>query len=268
MQYDGSDFVAEYVTGKSIKYVCLKFKINNKTLVRHLKLRGIKPRGKKIPIPDNIIPEYLSGKSVKYLSDKYKLPRISLTAFLKSQNIDYRNRSEAEILKWKQMTPRQRKHQMKAYHDSMRGSKRSHKEVCKRALVAEKGLYKVGGGEILLADYLRNIGIVTIPQKAVDIYNVDLAVTGNIAIEVHVCTRNPLTFPFTRNRIINLLKFNWSIVYVWVSHNHFLTEGAAKDIHSFIQNRCLNKTFFSQYRVIRGDGDFVACGSIDGEKLT
>jgi len=87
-------------------------------------------------------------------------------------------------LKWKQMSSEQRKRQVKSAHDSVRGRKKTHSFLMKRA----KGVqakYTLSGLENKFFEAFKNARIVVIPQYAVDVFNVDFAIPERkIAIEI------------------------------------------------------------------------------------
>lgn len=99
--------------------------------------------------------------------------------------IHIRSQSEAETLKWKFMSREQRKHQIKAYHDKIRGGTRSHESLVKRAKSVQDKC-KLSGKEIVAYNTLLAIGIPVVPLYAVDIFNIDFAdVDNKIAFELN-----------------------------------------------------------------------------------
>lgn len=72
---------------------------------------------------NDIIKYYLEGQSENSLAKQHNVSRAVVTRILKESNIKRRGRSEAELLKWSQMTPEKRKHQVEAAHITNKGSK-------------------------------------------------------------------------------------------------------------------------------------------------
>ncbi|MGD6850765.1 MAG: DUF559 domain-containing protein [Candidatus Bathyarchaeia archaeon] len=83
------------------------------------------------------------------------------------------------------MTPEQEAKQTKAAHDAVRGMTRSREELLQRALIKQNNWTQLSAGELEVMKLLNDIGIQVIPQYALDIFNIDLAVPDRkIAIEV------------------------------------------------------------------------------------
>src|SRR5260370_26203735 len=109
-------------------------------------------------------------------------------------------------------------------------------------------------------------GIESTPQKAIGIYNCDLAV-DSIAVEIF----GGGWHGYGRHKGRSLKRFNylfnlgWNVVIVWIDGRRYpLSILAAQQIHSFTQLASSNPALRGQYWVIRGDGKLVASGSSDG----
>jgi hypothetical protein len=223
----------------------------------------------KVQLPtDEIINLYQSGISENAISKKFGVARTAIRNRLETSGIHIRNQSESEKLKWSKMTTKERKKQVKSANDKIRSMPKSYhvKLSIKQAITKEKSLSKVGAFEQLFIDELKSRGFNPIPQKAVYVYNVDIAI-GNTAIEIHVNSGNPESIPAYRKRIVNLLKRGWNVIYVKITKDAFI-DIATDQICSFIDFCKSNKSIGSQYRVIRGTGNLISSGSLNGDKLT
>ena len=112
------------------------------------------------------------------------------------------------------MTPEQRKESAQAANETIRNMpKEFHEESSKKqAIKKQQTQSKVGLGEIEVYNACEKIGYKPILQKAIGVYNIDLAV-GNIAIEVYNTTRSPHKEPKLIKRTVQLLKSGYHVVY-------------------------------------------------------
>lgn len=214
---------------------------------------------------NNLIGLYVGGMSAKALAKHFNVSRQVICLRLRENNIPIRNRSESMYVRMAQTSLEERKRLAKKAQEARRGSPDSAAALRKKAIAAEKYLYKAGEFEPECFEYLCDAGFDPIPQKAVNKYNIDIAV-GNVAVEIHVSTCNPLTKEYSRNKVIYLTNNGWNVIFVWISYrrNKILSRRACEDVVSFIKHSQANPSFVGQYRVIRGTGKFYSAGSLYG----
>ena len=137
----------------------------------------------KLPI-NEIVTLYGNGMSENAISKRFNVSRNVIALRLTQAGIKRRTQSEAETLKWSQMSEEMCKHQVKAAHDKVRGMKRSHENLVNHALsVQAKG--RMSKFEKLFFEAFTKAEIEVVPQYAVDVFNVDFAIPEKkIAIEV------------------------------------------------------------------------------------
>lgn len=126
----------------------------------------------------------MGGMSENILSKRFNVDRGVIRRRLVELGVHIRSQSEAEALKWKQMTSQQRKHQVKACHDKVRGSTKTYESLCVRA----KGMqahFKPSKLEQAFLEAFQDGGINVVPWFAIGKFNVDFALPkSKIAIEV------------------------------------------------------------------------------------
>lgn len=137
-----------------------------------------------LPI-DRIVYLYtIEGVSENALAKCYGVDRGIIRRRLIKAGIKPRGRSEAERLKWSKMTPQQRKHQVQAAHDTVRGKVKSREYLLKRAR-GRQANPRMSSLEKLFFEAFKKAGIEVIPQYAIDIFNIDFAIpTVKFAIEI------------------------------------------------------------------------------------
>lgn len=98
-------------------------------------------------------------------------------------------------------------------------------------------------------------------QKAFYKYNLDIGI-GNVAVEIHVSTSNPLNKRYSLERIMDITKRGLNVIYVWINpRNKIVSNSAYNDVISFIKRFYRNPSLTGHYRVIRGSGEFYAAGT-------
>lgn len=185
---------------------------------------------------ENLSKRYLAGESLDSIADDIGVNRQTLTRALERYGIEIRT------AQW-------------GWNQRRRGQKAGATELHRKAQWKQRTLIKEGAGERLLGSWLVEMGFPYTPQLAVGPYNLDLAV-GNIAVEVHMASRQPSSSPGTRKRIEYLLNHDWSVIYIWISHSHFLTEAAAYEVVALDYRLSRLPSGGREYRVVRGDGEF------------
>lgn len=138
----------------------------------------------KLPTRDIVNLYLYSGESINRLASYYGVSRGTITKRLSRAKVKLRTQSQSEKLKWSHMTPKQRKHQVKAAHDSVRGRRktRDYKLRHAKGRQAKPKLYHL---ERLFLRAFRDAHIKVIPQYALDIFNIDFAIPlHKLAIEI------------------------------------------------------------------------------------
>lgn len=213
---------------------------------------------------DNIIEQYLNGVSIKQLAKSNGVSRQVIYKRLRDNGIKIRNRSEAMYVRMSNTSPEKRKQLVKKANESRRGKPATEQELANKARAYQKSLHKVGEYEKQVFDFLSNLGYNAIQQQAFKKYNFDIGV-GNIAVEVHQCTCNPITMPYTLNRIVDITHDGINAFYIWVDpRKPIVSDACLSDLVAFIDKSQSDPSFVGQYRVVRGSGKFYATGSFNG----
>lgn len=137
------------------------------------------------PFIEDIISMYQDGKSENAIAKKFGVSRNAIRKRILDSGIKPRTQSEAESLKWSQMSDKARANQLQAAHNAATGRKRTIAERASVAAAREKLKYDhlIGVGETEFGELLTNAGIQFVSQKAVYTYNLDFAI-GNVAVEL------------------------------------------------------------------------------------
>lgn len=206
---------------------------------------------------DNIVKRYRAGESILSIANGAPFSRPVITRVLRDR-AGYRDRRRAALNRYKRMAPADR-------------SALANNAHLAAAIAREKSGQFVGAGERKLAQWIRERGIEPVPQKAVGIYNIDVAIHP-IAVEVHLSHASPkfsaTCYRRRMERALYLIEAGWSILYVWDPSAKRITEGAADYAVAFLQETNRNPSAIGEYRVIRGSGELFAFGRPDGDKLT
>ena len=205
-----------------------------------------------------LVSSYINGKSIKKLSAEFGINRNVIRNRLIKANVHIRNRSEAMYIRMKNTPPDIRKQLTIAAHIAKKGSHIPTSQLIIRAIQNQsKGILNTT--EQLLFRMLQKQGFHITPQKAIGIYNCDLAINEPpIAIEIfgghwHSYGRHAARMLRRSKQILNS---GFSLIIIWVDALKYpLTIGSANYIISYAQKFSRNKSVRSQYRVILGNGN-------------
>jgi hypothetical protein len=282
--------VQDYAAGESVEVLSRRYHLGGKRLTEVLKARGVMRdtkahrvlAGRKLSatvrartgLPDaEVVARYLAGESENGLARAYGTARTVIRARLLSAGVTPRAPREANRLLAAALTPEEQRQRLAAAHAAARGRPLPRAVQVARAQTTERlareGQRARSAGEQLLQDWLAARGVPTVPQRAVGIYNVDLA-AGAVAIELyggtwHTTGRHAARAP---ERARYLFDQGWHLVIVWSDLRRGpLTEGAADYIRAFVEETRREPTAARQYRVLWGTGEEVARGGADADEV-
>ena len=143
-------------------------------------------------------------------------------------------------------------------HDAIRGKTLSHDVKIRQAIGKQNAVVNSPVIETTIDKMLTDRGFSTTIQKAIDIYNVDIAIDSPpIAVEVfgggwHAYGSHKARF---HKRIKHLLDNGWSVVIIWLDARRYpFSIGCIDYIDAFAKSLRLNPSTRGQYRVILGNG--------------
>lgn len=267
------DIIRRYQAGETVTNIARDNGVSIQTITRALQAEGVyvnrrSHQRKDIPGIDGIARRYLAGESINALSRQIGVGRFVLANRLTEAGVPLRGQSEAEAAKWERMTARQRRAQVAAAHEATRGRKATREERIKRALTVE-GFpdSAISDHERVIAGLLAERGVPFTPQKAVDVFNIDIALNvcheditlygPPIAVEVygggwHAYGSHKRRHP---KRVKYLLNHGWHVVIVWVDvTKHPAGAGVADYLVSFLEHSRRLPAGRREYRVVWGDG--------------
>lgn len=228
------------------------------TLSRKLKESGFKVhrgRGgpKKLDLPiEDIKAMYQNGHSENAVSKHFGSDRGTIRKRLLEAGVRPRTQSEAEKLKWAKMDEQSRINQVKNAHEAVRGMTRRDADVIARAKTREQLKYShlIGRGEFEFCELLSDRGISFTHQKAVEGYNIDIAI-GNVAVELASCRGRYSPFNAKEiNRAEKLLERGYHVVGVEFDSVDTLIK-CADDVLAYVDLASDLKPTDREYWVVR-----------------
>lgn len=206
--------------------------------------------------PDQEITDrYLHGESELALSQAYGMSRTAIRRRLLKAGVTPRSYSEANLLRAANLTLEQRKEQARAANDTWRGTQVDQDVLIRKAVTRQERRTNISPAEQLLAVWLHDRGIETIPQQALGTYNIDLGVEP-MAIEIFGGNWHASGKHAKRHlrRCQYILDQGWSLAIVWVDARKYpLVESAAAKLGNLIGG--VRSGGLSQgWWMIRGDG--------------
>jgi very-short-patch-repair endonuclease len=259
--FDSNDLVRSYEGGLSLAKLMSKFHIATPTIIHVLKENGVVlrtyPTWRDLP-QQEVVDVYESGISENKVAKMFGVTRQAIRLLLISNHLHIRGQSEAEFLKWSQMTEEVKKHQIEAAHVSAKGKIHTFQERVNHAMSCFRTGNHATAIEKELISWLADRDIKSIGQFPIGIYNVDIAINEPpIVVEIfgggwhssghHAARHN--------ERTKYLLDQGWNVVIVWIDTRNYPLRPVVCDYLITLMNElCCGITPTRQYRVIFGDG--------------
>lgn len=270
------DLIDRYLAGVTIHEVASEFGVSSTTVEYWLRARDIPRRGHvkefvphlSLPVED-IARRYLAGESVNALADAYGVSRRVIDRRLDYAGVERRGSTEANRLMMEKRSPEENRRNTDAAHEAVRGRELSWEHKCKTAATRQARRLGVSKAETVLAGWLAERGISTVPQQAIGAYNCDLA-AGPVAVEVfggawHGYDRHAARTP-ERTRYI--LDQGWLLAIVWVDGRRYpLLPAAADYLAALVERARRDPSLRGQHRVIWGDGEEVPAADLDVDNI-
>lgn len=258
-----------YKSGKTLRESATTAGISETTLNRKLRILGqLEDRAQRpTPTPPALAADYLSGESVKALALRHGVNRTAIARMLGELGIDTRDRSMAMTIRWQRATLGQRESMLADAHEA---AKRPHSVEQRIRIASAKAGRPLSGEEVELADCLRELGHSVELGVPCGVYNLDLVVSGTVAVEVfggnwHGRGRHRERFP---ERCRHILDAGYSLAIVWTHHARYpLSVACAKHLDTLVQITGGHPAIGRQHWVIRGDGYFLAVREDDGDQV-
>lgn len=279
--------IKSYLSGDSIERAATRWHTSQKSLSNILKAKGlirneseraaIKSKKLSINSPNKIVFSitdeiaicalFNSGKTENAISKQFNISRQVIRKVLLRHNIAPRTMSAANKLRYIDMSQDEKNAVIKNAQDSVRGKFQAVEHLLNRAKGVERTKPNVSIAEKILSDFLLERGVETIPQKAINKYNVDLAAFP-VAIEVLSGFWHASKIKHVE-RARDIFSAGWDMIFVWTSKTRSpITPAVADYIIAFLNERRRNPSAPREYRVIRGDGKFLAGGRADDNNFS
>lgn len=218
---------------------------------------------------DDLISRYRLGESQNQLATAFGISQASVSRWVKKRGATI-SRSEAETRKWAAMLPEQRTAQVSSAHAAVRGMTRTVSDLERRALGKQRTEAHATDEERAIARHLNGLGIDTIAQQAVGKYNLDIGMEP-VAVELFGGAWHMHGEHWTRlpQRVKDIADAGWNLLIAWTHAVHPLDVAVvAEDAAAYLEVSRRDPSFRRQYRVIWGDGQFIAAGCVDDNELT
>lgn len=263
--------------GKTIIEISSIIGISPDVISKFLRVRGIDTKiGRKIGSIrrslqidlQKVKSMYQDGISENQIAKTFKVSRLVVRKHLIRAGVQMRSQSEAEKLKWSQMSPSKRNQQLNAAHIASKGRIVSAMEKAIRARIQEtRPIEKnIGIGESVFKQFLSNQGIDFKYQAAVGPYNIDFLI-GSVAVEITANTGRFYKNTRLHRRVKDLLKSNIKTLYVLIKDEDLLLR-FAQDLITDIQAIDSYETPTRHYWVIKCRRQNTAVIHGEGGKLS
>jgi hypothetical protein len=228
------------------------------------------PRKTTVVDANYIVDNYLSGASENALAKELGVSRNVIRKRLLDNGIEPRTQSQAESLKWSQMTALQRKLQIQSAHLAARGPQ-SFEHRCSIARSVQKSA-KQSPLEVVVQKDLEPRLLrpdLIVPQKAIGPYNCDLGVRP-VAVEIfgghwHWYGKH---LARTEKRIRYICNQSWALLMLVINARSPWTPNFADYAANFIEEARRNPSMLGGYWVVWRAGKFVTSGRGDDDKIS
>ena len=174
---------------------------------------------------EELITLFQSGWSTNKLSKKFGVSRKCVDNNLKNYGLNPRNQTEANRLSMSTRTKEEDIRNTLKAHEALRAKPlpEGYKEIFKNQRIKQAKTrqiqeYLKGYGEDILFNYLKNKNYDVVAQKAFDIYNVDIMLNDNIAIEL-TTLGNPYRINKNAEKTKLLIKNGYKVVWILLKND-------------------------------------------------
>lgn len=257
------DLRRRYLAGESISELAREAGIQGQLMRLKLKASGVALRSKTDSLligidVSGMLEAYRTGETELSLSLRLGISRPAIRRQLLKAGITPRTQSDVMVERWSNASGEERSAMVAAAHDACRGRKHTIAERVLRAKTCERLGSHVSEAETVLKGWLEFRGLNATAQKAVHIYNLDVAIhEPPIAVEIfggmwHGSGSHEGRF---HKRVKYLLDCGWTVVIVWVERLRYpLGEACADYVAALAKELGRSPPARGKYRVIRGDG--------------
>lgn len=209
--------------------------------------------------PNHLRELYDARISVLEMSKRFGVSRMTINKRLEELGLPIRSGSEAMYIRMANTTKEERLALTEKAHAAVRGVRQTTEQRMKFAATREARGEVVSAYERQMGAWLAEAGINFVPQKAVGIYNIDIAITeSRIAVEIfggnwHATGSHAAGY---RKRIEYLMSQGWLPVIVWavkVWKTIRFDKRSADYVIALHNVRRADKSMPTQEHVIRGD---------------
>ena len=255
-----------YLAGETVEKIRAATGVAFTTLSKERQARGIPPRSEHtLPIGE-IVDAYLAGASENALAVQHGVSRGTIAKRLNGAGIERRGLSEAGVTRNQKLTPSERKSQVAAANRAARMRTVPQVTKLRNALHVEAAGQSDSAGEATLAAMLEERGLAPIKQRAIGVYNVDMAILP-VAVEVLGGGWHAVKSVHAE-RTPYILDEGWHLLMVWdYEGRSALGPGAANYIVAFLDEIRRNPPATSQYRVISGSGELLAASGRESNEF-
>lgn len=184
-----AEAIAEYIAGQKVRQIAVKYSVSIQHVYDKLAEHKVQMRPVGADLRTHFdeasaVAEYLKGTSSLECSRKFGVDDATIDRALRDAGVKKRSASEQNYISWTKEPAGYRSATRKAWHAARGKYTPNLSYLAGRARrLQEAG--KMTKKEKLCFERIKSLGILTIPQYAVDRYNIDLAVPdARVAIEV------------------------------------------------------------------------------------
>lgn len=268
---DADDLIRAYLTGISVKDAASQCGIGYSRAFDILKQAGFSTKRRLVDVDKAaVIAMFQSGIGAKGVAEAFGVSRCVINRVLKEFGIPLRDRSQQQFARMARSTPEEIKALVAKANEAARGRTVSRQTLEQAAQTREATKHiATSDYEFQMQEMLQARGIETVHQKAIGMYNCDLAAFP-VAVEIaggqwhwhgsHLAR--------TDKRFRELMNSGWHVLMVAVTQSFPLTDAVADYVAAYIQKARSNPSAAREYRVIWGAGEFSVSGGLDDDHIS
>lgn len=259
-EIDVDDLVSLYEEGATIRQLREHFSCRASFVTDELKRLGLQTDRRRKPVDTaRALELWESGMDKKAIGETLGVSQTTITNRLRDVGVMTESPGDAMRTRMSRMSAEDRAALCRPAHDAVRGMRRTHDDLVRRAIGKAKLGRPGSTEEERLGKMLRERGLTVAHQAAVDKYNVDLLVDGSIAVEVSGRPKKGANAERIPERVKLLLDRGLALLLVWSNTKwHPVTEDAAEYVVSLLDLLRRDPSATGKYWVIWGDGQVMA----------
>lgn len=256
---DRDHLVRLYDEGLALESIASELGVSRKVVRNRLAKLGLPTDRRRLQLDDaEIVRLYESGMTKHEIAVRMGTWDMVISKRLAEHGHPTEDRSAAMRTRLARMTADERRALSASAHDAVRGKKRTHSDLVRRANSKAKTGKPGSTEEAVVGSLLSSMGLPVSYQTAVDKYNLDVTIGDSVAVEVSGRPKKGVNAERIPKRLELVLNSGWHVILIW-SNTHWnpIGHACAEYVAACVDEVRRDPSLRGQYRVVWGNGDLM-----------